>query len=59
MLCTFSDNIVGQTAVFFHFYFWVIKIKENFLKPDQKYLPLWLYNRLKNKKKSVSHNVKN
>ena len=44
MLYTFTDNIVGQATVFFHFYFWVISIENYLLEPDQKYLPLWLYN---------------
>lgn len=41
-----------QAAVFFHFYFWLIKIEEDLLEPDQKYLPLWVYNRLGEKKKN-------
>lgn len=49
MLYIYSDNTAGWAAVFFHFYFWVIKIEEDLL--DQKYLLLWLYNRLRKKKK--------
>lgn len=57
MLYIYSDNTAGWAAVFFHFYFWVIKIEEDLLEPDQKYLLLWLYNRLRKKKRNLSHKV--